>query len=47
MGKARAMYDWKLMLRGWNAWRSFIRVRNMDRESKQQEQDVINIQRFK
>lgn len=45
MGKARAMYDWKLMLRGWNAWRSFIRVRNMDRESKQQEQDVINIQR--
>lgn len=46
MGKARAMYDWKLMLRAWNAWRSYIRSRHMVRETKQQEQDVIHTQRL-
>lgn len=45
MGKARAMYDWKIMLRGWNAWRSYIRSRRIDRETKQQAKDVINTQR--
>lgn len=46
MGKARAMYDWKLMLRAWNAWRSYIRSRHMVKETKQQEQDVIKTQRL-
>ncbi|KAL4235902.1 hypothetical protein ACF0H5_004292 [Mactra antiquata] len=47
MGKARAMYDWKLMLRGWNAWRSYIRSKRLDREALQQQQDVIHTQRNK
>lgn len=45
MGKARAMYDWKLILRAWNAWRSYVRSRRVERETKQYEKDVIHTQR--
>ncbi|XP_052805638.1 coiled-coil domain-containing protein 191-like [Mya arenaria] len=45
MGKSRAMYDWKLLLRAWNAWRGYVRARRMDTESRRQELEVINTQR--
>ena len=45
MGKARAMSDWKLLLRAWNAWRSYVRGQKLEKESKQMEQDVIDSHR--
>ena len=46
MGKARAMSDWKLLLRAWNAWRSYVRGQKLERESRQVEQDVIETHRY-
>lgn len=46
MGKARAMADWKLLFRAWNAWKSFIRTKRIDFETKQHKVDVIQMQRF-
>ena len=45
MGKARATSDWKLLLRAWNAWRSYVRGRTMEKESRQVEQDIIETHR--
>ncbi|CAC5393174.1 unnamed protein product [Mytilus coruscus] len=45
MGKARAMADWKLLFRAWNAWKSFVRSKKIDIETKQHEVDVIKTQR--
>ena len=46
MGKARAMSDWKLLLRAWNAWRSYVRGQKLERESRRAEQDVIDTHRY-
>ena len=46
MGKARATSDWKLLLRAWNAWRSYVRGRTMEKESRQVEQDIIETHRY-
>ncbi|XP_063441327.1 coiled-coil domain-containing protein 191-like [Mytilus trossulus] len=45
MGKARAMGDWKLLFRAWNAWKSFVRSKKIDIETKQYEVDVVKTQR--
>ncbi|XP_074653357.1 coiled-coil domain-containing protein 191-like [Tubulanus polymorphus] len=38
IGKARAMSDWKCLLRAWNAWKAFTRARHIDRETLQHEE---------
>ncbi|CAH1797480.1 unnamed protein product [Owenia fusiformis] len=35
IGKARAMADWKCLLRAWNAWKSYSRSKRFERESQQ------------
>ena len=45
MGKARALADWKLILRAWNAWKSFVRSKKLDQETKIHELDVIQTHR--
>ncbi|XP_052253520.1 coiled-coil domain-containing protein 191-like isoform X2 [Dreissena polymorpha] len=45
MGKARAMYDWKLLLRVWNAWRGYVRSRRLELETRRHEMEVISTQR--
>ncbi|KAK7492138.1 hypothetical protein BaRGS_00016612 [Batillaria attramentaria] len=40
-GKARAMADWRLRLRVWNAWRSYVRSQRVTIETKQHEQNVV------
>ncbi|KAJ8034848.1 hypothetical protein HOLleu_21857 [Holothuria leucospilota] len=37
MGKARALSDWRCLLRSWNAWRAFHRACQAERESKEAE----------
>ncbi|XP_046577381.1 coiled-coil domain-containing protein 191-like isoform X2 [Haliotis rubra] len=44
-GKARALADWKLLLRVWNAWRSYSRTRRLDVETRQYEQTVLDMHR--
>ncbi|KAK3107858.1 hypothetical protein FSP39_023636 [Pinctada imbricata] len=45
MGKARALADWRLILRAWNAWKSYCRSRAMEVEARLHQQDVIQTQR--
>ncbi|KAK3611353.1 hypothetical protein CHS0354_025881 [Potamilus streckersoni] len=45
MGKARAMSDWKLLFRTWNAWKSFVRSHRLDKETKKHEMNVKLTQR--
>ncbi len=45
MGKARAMADWKCLVRTWNAWKSYVRNRKLDEEVAKQQQEVKNTQR--
>nr|KAG5703370.1 hypothetical protein BaRGS_023417 [Batillaria attramentaria] len=45
-GKARAMADWRLRLRVWNAWRSYVRSQRVTIETKQHEQNVVEENRF-
>ena len=45
MGKARALCDWKLLLRTWNAWRSVVRSRRLELETRQHEIDIIKTHR--
>lgn len=45
MGKARALFDWKLLLRTWNAWRSVVRSKRLELEAKQHEIDIIKTHR--
>ncbi|KAL3887288.1 hypothetical protein ACJMK2_027231 [Sinanodonta woodiana] len=45
MGKARAMADWKLLFRTWNAWKSFVRSHRIDKETKKHEMNVKLTQR--
>ncbi|XP_072165808.1 coiled-coil domain-containing protein 191-like [Diadema setosum] len=40
MGKARALSDWRSLLRAWNAWRGFVRACRAEREAKQTELDI-------
>ncbi|XP_071095825.1 coiled-coil domain-containing protein 191-like [Haliotis cracherodii] len=44
-GKARALADWKLLLRAWNAWRSYSRTRRLDVETRQFQQTVLDMHR--
>ncbi|PIK57212.1 putative coiled-coil domain-containing protein [Apostichopus japonicus] len=37
MGKARALSDWRCLLRSWNAWRAYHRACQAERESKEAE----------
>ncbi|KAJ8321390.1 hypothetical protein KUTeg_001072 [Tegillarca granosa] len=45
MGKAKALNDWKLLLRAWNAWKTFVRSRKLDKETKQHEVSIIQTHR--
>ncbi|XP_076458049.1 uncharacterized protein LOC143291781 isoform X2 [Babylonia areolata] len=41
-GKARALADWRLSLRVWNAWRSYARCQLITMETKQHELNVVD-----
>ncbi|XP_061176057.1 coiled-coil domain-containing protein 191-like [Saccostrea echinata] len=45
IGKARALSDWKLLLRAWNGWRSVVRSKKLEMEARQHEIDVIKTHR--
>ena len=45
-GKARALADWRLTLRVWNAWRSYVRSQRITIETKQHEQNVVEESRY-
>ncbi|KAL5020473.1 hypothetical protein ScPMuIL_003365 [Solemya velum] len=45
VGKARAISDWKRMLRCWTAWRSYVRSKRLTQEAKKHEFDIIDSQR--
>lgn len=45
LGKVKAMSDWKVMVRVWNAWRSHIRARHVDFETEVHERNIIDSQR--
>eukprot|EP00057_Strongylocentrotus_purpuratus_P021399 XP_011675873.1 PREDICTED: coiled-coil domain-containing protein KIAA1407 homolog [Strongylocentrotus purpuratus] len=40
MGKARALSEWRSILKSWNAWRAFVRACRAEREAKQTEMDI-------
>jgi hypothetical protein len=40
MGKARAMSDWRCLLRAWNGWKMYVRSRRLDREAREHEEDM-------
>ncbi|XP_064650515.1 coiled-coil domain-containing protein 191-like [Lineus longissimus] len=40
MGKARAMADWRCLLRAWNGWKMYARGRRLDREAREHEEDM-------
>lgn len=37
IGKARAMADWKCLLRAWNAWKAYCRSKRIEREAMEHE----------
>ncbi|XP_041372420.1 coiled-coil domain-containing protein 191-like [Gigantopelta aegis] len=45
IGKARALSDWRTLLRAWNAWRSYVRSRRIDIETRQFEQSIVEANR--
>ncbi|XP_013411610.1 coiled-coil domain-containing protein 191-like [Lingula anatina] len=45
MGKVKAMADWKCLLRAWNAWKTFVRAKRLEREAQHYEQDLKNYHR--
>ncbi|XP_041470908.1 coiled-coil domain-containing protein 191-like [Lytechinus variegatus] len=40
MGKARALSEWRCLLKSWNAWRAFVRACRAEREAKQTEMEI-------
>lgn len=46
LGKARALADWKLMLRVWNAWRSLVRSQHLALETEQHQKNVAEENRY-
>ncbi|XP_033641657.1 coiled-coil domain-containing protein 191-like [Asterias rubens] len=45
LGKARAVCDWRTLLRAWNAWRAFVRASQADRETREIEQSFKDVHR--
>ncbi|KAK6173528.1 hypothetical protein SNE40_016960 [Patella caerulea] len=45
LGKCRAMSDWKLLLRAWNAWKSYSRSKKLDKETRQHERNILESHR--
>ncbi|XP_071959116.1 uncharacterized protein [Antedon mediterranea] len=45
IGKARAVADWRCMLRAWNAWRSYVYAATAERDLKETEWHVKESQR--
>ncbi len=45
MGKARAMCEWRRLVRAWNAWRRYVRDKRLDRDAQRHQRDVIDTQR--
>ena len=46
IGKAKALFDWKLLLKAFNVWKAFVRSHRIDIETKQHEMDVISTHRY-
>ncbi|XP_033122779.1 coiled-coil domain-containing protein 191-like isoform X2 [Anneissia japonica] len=40
IGKARAVADWRCMLRAWNAWRAYVHAARAEREMKETEHHI-------
>ncbi|XP_038065148.1 coiled-coil domain-containing protein 191-like isoform X2 [Patiria miniata] len=47
LGKARAVADWRTLLRAWNAWRAYVRASWAERETREIEENFKDLHRKK